>query len=251
MTHSPQIRKLLPKALHIEGSEVPLHRVLDVLSSEHGDISEAVNRFGDLRNRELRRAIHACAELLRALEAEAGLTPAWEPDRPGAGGQGTGSSAKPKSERSAKASKYDISTFVRLERRGQIAAARLYTDGASKGNPGPAGIGYLIQTSDGDIVAQGSESIGEATNNVAEYKALIRGLETAVELAVGQLEVVGDSELVIKQMSGVYAIKHPDMKPLALQAQRLARQLGKVTWRHVPRDQNAHADALSTASIPK
>jgi ribonuclease HI len=245
MAHTPKVRQLLPRALKIEGSEVPLHRVLDVLATESGDVSEAINRFGDLRNRELRRAIHACAELLRVLEAEAGLTPSWEPDRPQT------SIPEKSSKKPSASSKFDTRVFVRTDLRGQVERGRLFADGASKGNPGPAGIGFLIQLEDGEIIAQGSESIGQATNNVAEYKALIRGLETALELGLSQLEVIGDSELVIKQMSGVYAIKHPDMKPLALQANRLARQIGKVTWRHVPRDQNAHADALSTASIEK
>jgi ribonuclease HI len=189
------------------------------------------------------------------LEAEAGLTPAWEPDRPGTSPTGSGSPSSGQSAKSAKAlakpSKYDTSSFVRHDLAGQLPVGRLYTDGASKGNPGPAGIGWLIQSPDNEIIAQGSESIGIATNNVAEYRALIRGLETALSLGIRKLEVLADSELVIKQMTGVYAVKHPDIKPLALQAQSLVRQFESVKFRHVSRDQNAHADALSTASIPK
>ncbi|MDQ4084521.1 MAG: bifunctional RNase H/acid phosphatase [Actinomycetota bacterium] len=117
-------------------------------------------------------------------------------------------------------------------------------DGGSRGNPGPAAYGAVLRDADsGALLAEHAEAIGEATNNVAEYRGLIAGLEMARAHAPdADVEVRLDSKLVIEQMAGRWKIKHPDMRPLALQAQRLAP--AGVTWTWVPREQNAHADRL-------
>lgn len=122
-------------------------------------------------------------------------------------------------------------------------------DGGSRGNPGPAAYGSALLR-DGVLVADRGETIGIATNNVAEYRGLIGALELAREHAGGQpLEVRMDSKLVIEQMAGRWKIKHPDMKPLAMRAQAIVRDLGPVTWTWVPRAQNARADALANAAL--
>jgi ribonuclease H / adenosylcobalamin/alpha-ribazole phosphatase len=117
-------------------------------------------------------------------------------------------------------------------------------DGGSRGNPGPAAYGAVLRDAEsGAVLAEHAEAIGETTNNVAEYRGLIAGLEMAREHAPGaEVEVRLDSKLVIEQMAGRWKIKHPDMRPLALRAQRLAPE--GVTWTWVPRAQNAHADRL-------
>jgi probable phosphoglycerate mutase len=124
-------------------------------------------------------------------------------------------------------------------------------DGGSRGNPGPAGFGALVR-SEGVVVAERFEAIGTATNNVAEYRGLIAGLEAALELdPTAEVEVRMDSKLVVEQMSGRWKIKHPDMKPLALQAQALARQFPRISYLWVPREQNKDADRLANEAMDR
>jgi ribonuclease HI len=122
--------------------------------------------------------------------------------------------------------------------------ARLSTDGGARGNPGPAAYGYVLEAEDGTMLDARGETIGVATNNVAEYSALIAGLEKALELGVGEVEVVSDSELMVKQMRGEYRVKNEALRELFLEASRLARQLGHVSYTAVRREQNKLADQL-------
>jgi ribonuclease HI len=122
--------------------------------------------------------------------------------------------------------------------------AKLSTDGGARGNPGPAAYGYVLEADDGTVLAAHGETIGIATNNVAEYSALIAGLEKALELGVGEVEVVSDSELMVKQMRGEYRVKNEALRELSLRAGRLARQLGSVTYTAVRREHNELADRL-------
>jgi probable phosphoglycerate mutase len=124
-------------------------------------------------------------------------------------------------------------------------------DGGSRGNPGPAGYGALVRDADtGRVLAERAASVGRATNNVAEYGGLVAGLQAALDLdPSAQVEVRMDSKLVVEQMSGRWKVKHPDMQQLALQAQRLARQLGGVRYTWVPRAQNGAADALANSAM--
>ena len=127
--------------------------------------------------------------------------------------------------------------------------ARLSTDGGARGNPGPAAFGYVLEADDGTVIASHGEAIGVATNNVAEYRGLVAGLAKAVELSVPEVEVVSDSELLVKQMRGEYKVKNEALRDLSLQANRLARQLGKVEYRHVKRAHNELADALVNEAL--
>jgi len=122
--------------------------------------------------------------------------------------------------------------------------ARLWTDGGARGNPGPAAYAYVLEAEDGTVLDARGEAIGVATNNVAEYRALLAGLERAVEAGVGELEVISDSELVVKQMRGEYRVKNEALRELSLAAARLARDLGSVTYTAVRREHNELADRL-------
>jgi len=126
---------------------------------------------------------------------------------------------------------------------------KLFTDGGARGNPGPAAYGYVLEAEDGTVLAAHGERIGVATNNVAEYRALIAGLERAVELAVPELEVVSDSELLVKQMTGEYRVKNEALRELSLEAARLARQIGSVTYTAVRREHNELADRLVNEAL--
>ncbi|MBZ0271163.1 ribonuclease HI family protein, partial [bacterium] len=125
----------------------------------------------------------------------------------------------------------------------------LNSDGAARGNPGPAGAGAYVSTPDGEAVAVVKKYLGEATNNVAEYSALILGLEAAAKAGAGEVEVRADSELMIRQLTGVYKVKHPDMKQLYEIVRARERSFRRVTYRHVPREQNVIADRLSNEAI--
>jgi ribonuclease HI len=127
--------------------------------------------------------------------------------------------------------------------------ARLYTDGGARGNPGPAAYGYVLEAEDGTVLAAEGEAIGEATNNVAEYSGLIAGLAKAIELHVPDLEVVSDSELMVKQMRGEYRVKNEALRELSLEAARLARRLENVEYRHVKRAHNELADKLVNEAL--
>ena len=127
--------------------------------------------------------------------------------------------------------------------------AKLWTDGGARGNPGPAAYGYVLEADDGTVLAAHGEAIGEATNNVAEYRALVAGLEKAQELGVDELEVVSDSELLVKQMRGEYKVKNEALRELSLQALGLARQLGAVTYTAVRREHNELADQLVNEAL--
>jgi probable phosphoglycerate mutase len=127
--------------------------------------------------------------------------------------------------------------------------ARLFTDGGARGNPGPAAYGFVLEAEDGTLLASQGEAIGVATNNVAEYSGLIAGLKEAIELGLSELEVVSDSELMVKQMRGEYKVKNEALRELSLEAGRIARQLGAVEYRHVKRAHNELADRLVNEAL--
>jgi ribonuclease HI len=127
--------------------------------------------------------------------------------------------------------------------------ARLFTDGGARGNPGPAAYAYVLEADDGTVLAAHGEAIGVATNNVAEYRALVEGLRKAAELAVGDVEVVSDSELMVKQMRGEYRVKNEALRDLSLEASRLARTVGRVRYTAVRREHNELADRLVNEAL--
>jgi ribonuclease HI len=129
--------------------------------------------------------------------------------------------------------------------------ATLYTDGGARGNPGPAAYAYVLEAEDGTVLDARGETIGVATNNVAEYRALVAGLERAVEAGVKELEVVSDSELVVRQMQGEYRVKNRALQGLFLQASELAREIGKVSYRAVRREHNELADRLVNEALDR
>jgi ribonuclease HI len=126
---------------------------------------------------------------------------------------------------------------------------KLSTDGGARGNPGPAAYGYVLEDEDGTVLAAHGERIGIATNNVAEYSALIAGLEKAIELGLDEVEVVSDSELMVKQMRGEYRVKNEALQELWSRAGRLARQVGSVGYTAVRREHNKLADKLVNEAL--
>ncbi len=125
----------------------------------------------------------------------------------------------------------------------------LHVDGGARGNPGPAAIGVVISSADGEVLDELGEAIGVATNNVAEYQALLKGLERAHALGAREVEIINDSELVARQLTGAYKVKHPAMKPLYAEAIAALGRFDGWRIRSVPRAQNARADELVNQAL--
>jgi ribonuclease HI len=125
----------------------------------------------------------------------------------------------------------------------------VHVDGGARGNPGPAAAAAVISTPEGEVLDEASLVLGRATNNVAEYRGLLLGLERARELGADEVEVINDSELVAHQVNGRYKVKHPDMVPLHREAVEALRGFDRWSLKPVPRAQNAEADALVNQAL--
>jgi ribonuclease HI len=125
----------------------------------------------------------------------------------------------------------------------------IHVDGGARGNPGPAAIGVVVSTPEGAVIDEVAERIGVATNNVAEYRGLLRGLERAQALGAAEVEIVNDSELVARQLTGAYKVKHAAMKPLHAEAMAALRGFDRWSIRSVPRALNARADELVNQAL--
>jgi ribonuclease HI len=122
-------------------------------------------------------------------------------------------------------------------------------DGGARGNPGPAAIGVVLRDGSGEVLEEVGETIGEATNNVAEYKALLRGIELAAEQGAGEVELIGDSELVVRQVEGKYKVKNAGIKPLHEAVKKALAEFDSWSIRHVRRADNADADHLVNQAL--
>jgi ribonuclease HI len=271
MAISPELRRLAQQALKIRNSQVPLHRVVDILATEDGDISTVLNRFRDIKDPDLRRAFHQCALLLRQVEQEAGLAPAWEQGlrgtsgsaapadsarsaAPPAGTSGPNASKPASAKEKPRKQKFRPEELLEFEdeaARGNVRMAKAYVDGASKGNPGQAGIGVAIFSMEGKKIGQLSRAIGEATNNIAEYTALIEAMHLAKRLGVQVLHVISDSELMVKQVTGLYKIKNTELLKKVQEVLGLKKGFERFNINYVGREYNQLADALSTLQLKK
>ena len=125
----------------------------------------------------------------------------------------------------------------------------IFTDGAARGNPGPASIGVTIKDAQGKLIASISQRIGTKTNNQAEYMAIITALEKAISMGVRQVDLYSDSELVVRQINGRYRVKKDTLKPLYQRAKQLQNSLEGFTITHIPRQQNTEADSLANKAL--
>jgi len=142
-----------------------------------------------------------------------------------------------------------VAGVARRAGRLAVVKARLFTDGGARGNPGPAAFAYVLEAEDGTVLDARGEAIGVATNNVAEYSALVAGLRRSVESGVTELEVLSDSELMVKQMRGEYRVKNKDLQWYSIESARLAREVGDVRYTHVRREHNELADRLVNEAL--
>ena len=129
--------------------------------------------------------------------------------------------------------------------------AMLWTDGGARGNPGPAGAGFVLKSAAGEVLAAEGHFLGHTTNNVAEYRALLLGLRSALDLGVKRLEIRADSELLIKQLKGEYRVKNAGLRPLYEEALGLLRGFETAELKHVRREHNTEADRLANEGIDR
>jgi ribonuclease HI len=233
------------------------------------DLPRSLARYQGHTRDTIAKLINAAADRIEALDAE--LSPP-----PSSAGKGLkvrkGSEVERAAARAAEElqESMDLSKAEREARKRERAAAaaeaereqaaaeavtarpvhtRLYCDGASRGNPGPAGAGAVIVSPEGHIVAKVGKFLGEETNNVAEYMGLILGLKRAKAMGIKELEVLADSELVVKQVNGDYAVKAEHLQPLHAEARALLKAFDQIEVRHIPREENGQADAMSNRAI--
>jgi len=204
--------------------------VLEFLAREES-FARTLAAFPSIGEAQLRRMLAAVADAARQREAASGAAPQRDsaPDARAATRSGT-SAAKP--------------TRATPGRRLVV-----WFDGASRGNPGPAGAGAVISTPEGEVIARLGRFLGPQTNNVAEYEGLLLGLSHALTLGADELEVRGDSELLVRQLQGRYQVKAPHLKPYFARAAALLKQAARVKLVHVPREQNRDADEMSNRAI--
>jgi ribonuclease HI len=233
------------------------------------DLPRALQRYSGYDRDTLGKLINAAAD--RVEEAEK----AREPAGPGAGSKGLKVRRQSDVEKAAARAAEELDEAMELskserdkrkkqrlaeEERERAAAAaaaeaerakrtRLYTDGAARGNPGPAGAGAVIISADGHIVAKIGKFLGDSTNNVAEYMGLILGLKRAKAMGIKELDVYSDSELLVKQLAGDYAVKADHLRPLYDEVRTLLKGFSEIQVRHIPREENAQADAMSNRAI--
>ena len=131
----------------------------------------------------------------------------------------------------------------------KIKRVIIFADGASQGNPGLAAIGAIIKDEQGRVITAISQGIGRATNNQAEYRAIIAALENAIKLGTSQVDMRSDSELVVRQINGSYRVKNAALKPLYLKVKQLQSQLAGFTITHIPREENREADNLASMAL--
>lgn len=178
--------------------------------AEHESFERTLRAFPDLREEDLRAMMRAVARAAEAREESV-----------------RGPDARPRPEK-------------RL---------RVFSDGAARGNPGPAGAGAVIESADGEVIERLGRYLGVATNNQAEYEGLILGLERALELGATEIEVFADSELLVRQLRGEYRVRNEGLVPLWQRARALLARFARVALTHIPRERNAAADAMSNRAI--
>jgi len=234
----PEIRKLVKAAARLPQSGVALAAILETLARPDGDIGAVVNRFARVQDGELRQGLAAVARLLRELEKQLGAQPAE--NAPASAGE----IALPATKEVFPTDEPTCPPDAAIDR------VKMFIDGASHGNPGPAAVGIVFTDMAGHVLWQVSQRLDEeATNNVAEYTALREGLLRALGRGWRKVHVFSDSELLVRQMRGQYKIKNEGLRRLAPTIQRLIRQMETFTIVSIPREQNRLADRLAAHAL--
>ena len=214
--------------------KVSVYRLLTKVANHEAVVRMLAQSFPGATEDEIRRSLTSAATLLHALKE-------WEQGAKDKSTSPTSSTKNPARQAPAPAG-----SPTALE---GVAKVKVFIDGASKGNPGPAAIGIVFSTLDGRTLFEEAQCIGETTNGVAEYTALVTALKILLESGGREAYFFSDSEFMVRQMTGVYKVKTPAIMPLAKEAQALRRRLGRFQITHVPRGQNRRADQLAGLAL--
>jgi len=220
-----EIRRLLRRQQIVPGTAIPAYRLLDTLATEDGDVAKLIIYFKDMKEPAMRKAFHDMGALLRALErvylgaAEAAPKPSKE------------------------ALKRDMDALKAARE------VKVFVDGASKGNPGPSAVAFVIADAEANSLYEDREPIGTATNNEAEYRALIAAMAKALALGKKRARFFSDSELVVNQVAGRWKIKKRELAALAGQVLELRSQFEHFSLAAIPRERNKRADILAASAI--
>lgn len=225
------------------------------------ELLRTLERSGELRSlaRECGLSVRELRRRLAIWRRELGSAEGEPAEGQATGGQVKDGTAAPRGGRDGRGEESGEEQFPDLPDAVSLAGNPLpddgsdvlevFSDGASRGNPGPAAVGVVFRQKDGPLLAEFRQAIGKATNNVAEYKAVVAALEHAARWKVKRVHLYLDSELIVRQLHGVYRVKSPDLRPLFQQAVFLSRDFREFKVKHVKRAQNAHADALANRAL--
>ncbi|GAB4313927.1 MAG: hypothetical protein Kow0059_05370 [Candidatus Sumerlaeia bacterium] len=236
-----KLRKAAQAALVSGESGIPTYRLFDELIENPRPLAAVMEKF-DLNERDMRDALTCTAALLRLLEE-------MMDEGGGAGGRQTATESRKTKKTAAPHDQPAGAQPAALARLARARNIKIYTDGACSGNPGPMGIAFVMLDMEGNVLWQEARAIGKGTNNVAEYSALIAALRKALEFGKKAVYCFSDSELMVRQIRGEYRVKTSSIVPLVREVQALRRQFDTFQIVHVPREQNALADALASAAI--
>jgi len=241
---SSDVKKEFLKLTNGPAKDVDLAKALTTLANHEAAIEMLARSQPGVDKADLRRSLAATAALLKTLES---WSAPGEPVESSALAAGQAREDFGAGESFAEAGRENVfddpSAIARVEK------VKVYLDGACKGNPGPAAVGFVVTDLEGKMIYEDARFIGSATNNVAEYRALIEALKTLVENGRPETYAFSDSELLVNQMRGNWKIKNAGIKPLVIQAQALRRQLPRFQIAHVPRAQNRRADKIANLAI--
>ncbi len=233
------------EALDLDVTDLPVTGPIEALSHPGTDLASLMKSDPRLTETKLRDVFARAAALLNILEDELATA------NKKTGAMKSAATAASDTATYKNFPVEELETFITPSLPDGMTDAIGYVDGCSKGNPGQAGIGVVLLQRDGKIIARISQAIGLQTNNFAEYSAFIKLLQTARDLGVRKLYINSDSELMVKQFNGEYKVKNPAIKQLMAQVSELTRGFDVVRMRHIPREENALADALSTWCIDR
>lgn len=231
-----EIRKLLARQQFVAGSSVESYRLLDILATPEADIGDLIVKFREMKEPAMRKAFHDVAVLLKEMEKsylkETATQSGDEPPKP----------AKTKISQSPDL----VSNLQALQAEEHVL---VYSDGASKGNPGDSGIAYVIADRRATSLLEHCGYIGHATNNEAEYQALLAAMQKVVEMGKRRASFFSDSELVVNQVLGRWKVNKAELLPYVEQIRQLKRSFEKFELSAIPREQNKRADFLATCAI--
>jgi ribonuclease HI len=230
-----ELRRLAQAAVRLPQSEHQLAAILERLAKDKAGPAAFAEFMAGPEGDELRESLRHCAALLRYLEDNLSSEPTAKKER--------------KSSRTIGSQEVKPTTKPQLPAGKAPRLVKVYFDGGSRGNPGPSACGVVFADEDDRVFWQANRKLGELTNNMAEYSGLVMALELALEHGWRRLRIFADSELIVKQMTGVYRVKHPDMKRMAARAAALIQQCESFKISHIPREQNALADKLVQLAV--